>query len=191
MARTPTPAPPATPSAAPPVIAPNVNGDLVPGFNWSDLPASIAAPTRTTVVAAKVDVLTEVPEPIRIRAEMSLAKTVARIKAKANSQAARVRIDPAWQIQEVFSEQMGKEFARLLTRYCKYRPADKPVPHADSDSPKGQVTVRVGNVQKFKDTADGWIAMREGDTAAGMLGVRYAVKPFETRKGQARLPGTV
>lgn len=160
-----------------------------PVFDWSELAAPVAMPNKPVTTPKKVDVLAEVPEPIRQRIEHSLMKTVARYAAKADSKAKRVRVDPYWSIQPVPDEERGAEFVKLATRYAKYRPADKEVPHADPESPKGQITVRCGAVTRYRQTDSGPVASPDAKPEESFLGVRFSARPFEGRKDTAKTPG--
>lgn len=165
-------------------------GQTKQAFDWTEMVAPIASATKSSVIGRKVDVLAEVPEPIRQRIEVSLMKTVARIAAKKGSTAKRVRIEPYWTIQPVASQEMGDEFAKLATKYGKYRPAEGDIPHADADSPKGQITVRCGKVTRYRQTDDGPVADENADADGSFLGVRFSARPFEARKDTAKVPGT-
>jgi hypothetical protein len=64
------------------------------------------------------------------------------------------------------------------------------IPHAGSDSPRGQITVRVGLPVWFINGDDGIpVATAEGVEGA-YLGVRFSARPREQRDGGTRLPGT-
>jgi hypothetical protein len=210
----PKPAPPVTPPApkAPPAVtggeagAPNpfhapdhpfngatdlASGTLTPEpFSWGDMPAPVLMPTRPPVTVHAVDVISEIPEPIRMRAESSLARNTLALAKSAGSQAKRPRIDYVWSVQQVASAEMGAEFVKLITRYCKYRPSGKPIPHADADSKPGQVTVRCGEVTQYRKAADGTLIACAPDADGAFTGVRYSVRPYEQRGTTARLPGT-
>jgi hypothetical protein len=159
-------------------------------FTWDQLAPPLESPTKVAGADAKVDVLTVVPEPIRARAEASLSINTQRVAAGTTSQAARPRVDYWWDVQPVPDEERGKEFAAFLVKYAKYRPADKPVPHAAANSPKGQVTARPQAPGWWRKTEDGKSVACTQDATGAFLGVRYSVRPFEQRKDSARLPGT-
>jgi len=146
-------------------------------------------PSKLVTAAKRVDVLAEIPERIRKELEHSLMKTVARYAAKADSTAKRVRIEPYWALFVVATEDMGAEFSKLAARYAKYRPADKDMPHADVDSPKGQITVRTGAVTRYRQTDAGPVASPDASPAESFLAVRYSARPFEGRKDTSKAPG--
>jgi hypothetical protein len=172
------------------VEPPAANGQVeASGFDWNALGDSIAMPTRAVAADRKVDAIAETPAPIRQRIETSLMKTVARYAAKASSTAKRVRVDPYWSVQPVKDEAMGNDFIKKATRYAKYRPAEGEVPFADSESPRGQITVRCGKVMPYRKTEDGEVIPVDLASDDTFWGVRYSARPFEGRKGTARMPG--
>lgn len=160
------------------------------GFDWAALAAPVAMPNKLNPGAIKVDVLATVPEPIRQRVEVSLAINAERVAAKATSTATRPRVDYHWECQPVTDEAMGAEFAKLATKYAKYRPSDKDIPHAGPKSPKGQITVRCGNPGHFVKGEDGVPVACSESTEGAFYGVRYSARPFEQRQDAARVPGT-
>lgn len=161
-----------------------------PEFDWDKLPEPVAMPNKTVPTTITANVLETVPEPIRKRAEASLAINTKRVAAKAASTAKRARVDYHWDLQPVTDAKMAEAFDKLITKYAKYRPADKPVPHAADDAPKGQVTARTGDPGHFRKDSDGnWAACAAGDDGA-TYGLRYSVRPFEQRQDATRLPGS-
>lgn len=162
-----------------------------PASEWDELPQPLAMPSTLAATVIKVDVLTTVPEPIRKRAEANLAINTARVAATANSTATRPRVDYHWDCQMVTDEDQGKRFGELLVKYAKYRPEDKTIPHIADGSPKGQITARPQAPAYYVNGTDGKPVAAAKDTPNAYLGVRYSVRPFEQRKGTARLPGTV
>src|SRR5215469_9929569 len=104
-------------------------GAETPADPWAELAPAVAMPTKQGFTGISIDVLAKVPEPIRQRAESSLTVNAARVAAKAGSTAKRVHVNYHWDLQPVSTRQLGEEFAKLLTKYAKYRPADKPIPH--------------------------------------------------------------
>jgi len=161
-----------------------------PTFDWAELAAPMAAPSKTATVDRKVDAIAETPEPIRQRVEVSLMKTVARIKAKANSSAKRVRVEPYWTVQPLASEAQGEAFIKAATRYAKYRPTTGDIPHRDTDAPMGQITVRFGKVGHYTKSETGEATPAEATADGAFLGVRYSARAFEGRGDSTRVPGT-
>lgn len=160
------------------------------GFDWGTLAAPHAMATKTSVGSIKVDVIKTVPEVIRQRAESSLTINVERVKAVANSNAKRPRIDYHWDLQPVPNKDTGEQFDKLLTKYAKYRPADVEIPHAGPNAPKGQVTARTGGVGTYRKTGDGEYIACDATADGAFMGVRYSVRPFEQRSTTARVPGS-
>ncbi len=160
-------------------------------YDWNTLAAPMAMPSRTTAPDIKVDVIATIPEVIRMRAEASLAANVLAVKATSGSIAKRPRIDYDWRVQPVTTIKQGEAFSAMLGHYAKYRPADKPVPHADANAPAGQVTARCGETSFYRDSGLGVLIACDKDPDGAFLGIRYSVRPLEIRKGTARLPGTV
>lgn len=100
-----------------------------PAIDWAALPP--ATPDTGIATGDKVDVEKEIPEVVRKDVEESLAKFLDKVKnAKEGA-----RVEPVWLVKTLPSEEVAKEFTRLVKRYGKYRPA-------------GQVTVRGGPVKK-------------------------------------------
>lgn len=181
-----------TPAPEAPAADIPTNGDApseAPAFDWSELAAPLVMADSPSAMTKRVNVLEDVPEPIRQRIEYSLMKTVARISANAGSTAKRPRVEPYWQVQAVPTEDRGAEFVALATRYAKYRPAEGDIPHADGDSPKGQITVRCGTIQHYRQAEAGLMPCA-ADAEGAFLGVRYSARPFEARKDRAKVPGT-
>jgi hypothetical protein len=139
---------------------------------------------------APVDVVAEIPEAIRMRAESSLAVNAMRKAVAAKSTAKRPRIDYDWRVQPVPDMDVAGKFAEAITRYAKYRPATASIPHADILAPKGQVTARCGDPMWYVNDSDGVASASAEGTPGAYLGVRYSVRPFEGRSNTARLPGT-
>lgn len=159
-------------------------------FDWNTLDAPISMPNHVSPTDIKVNVLETVPEPIRVRAEASLAMNVVRVAKAAQSTAKRARVDYEYRVQPVPSVKVGDDFKAQLVKYAKYRPADKPVPHADAAAPKGQVTVRAGNTMYYRNQHDGIPEACDATADGAYLGVRYSVRPLEQRSDTHRLPGT-
>lgn len=166
------------------------NATAKPSFDWGTLAAPVAMPNKPTPSTIKVDVLATVPEPIRQRVEASLTINTERVNAKAKSTAKRARVDYHWECQPVTDEAMGAEFVKLATKYAKYRPSDKDIPHAGPTSPKGQITVRAGAPGHFRKGEDGAPVACAADADGAFYGVRYSARPFEQRNDSARMPGT-
>lgn len=166
------------------------NAEATAKSEWDELPEPVAMPNKQSTGDIKVNVLETVPEPIRVRAEASLAINVKRVAAKASSTAKRARIDYHWDVQPIKDAEQGARFGKLITKYAKYRPSDKDIPHMADGAPKGQVTARTGDPGYFVKGADGVpVAAAQGDEGA-FYGMRYSVRPFEQRGDSARLPGT-
>jgi hypothetical protein len=160
-------------------------------FTWDQLAAPTVMPSKRVAASNAIDVLKEVPESIRVRAEVSLADNVKAV-AKANaSTAVRPRPDYEWRVQPVPTTEIGVKFRQEIARYAKYRPADKTIPHMALGSPVGQVTARTGEPSWYANDAAGIPQNAAQGDAGAYLGVRYSVRPFEDRKGTARAPGTV
>ena len=175
-----TPSEPATGTAA----------AAAPEFDWGTLAAPVPMPERKPFQGVKVFVVNTVPEPIRVRAELSLAVNQKKVADKTDSSASRKRVDYHWDVQPVATSRMGEKFSQLIVKYSKYRPSDAPIPHAHPDSPKGQVTARVGTPMHYVNTGDTEPQACDATTEGAYLGVRYSVRPFERRNSTARLPGT-
>lgn len=161
-----------------------------PPSEWDMLPAALEMPNTLAATVAKIDVIATIPEPIRMRAEASLAVNAGRVAAKSASAAGRPRVDYHWDCQPVATEDQGRRFAELLVKYAKYRPSDRDIPHASGHSPKGQVTARPQAPGFYVVTSDGKPIAATKDATGAFLGVRYSVRPFEQRKEASRLPGT-
>lgn len=159
-------------------------------FDWAKLDAPKPMPTKTSIGTITVDVLAKVPAPIRERAEASLAINTKAVAAKATSNAARPRVDYHWDIQPVASKEMGEAFIKQVTKYAKYRPADKPIPHIGKDVAKGQCTARTGEVTHYRAVDDDGYVACDAQAEGAFLGVRYSVRPLEVRNTTNRLPGT-
>lgn len=187
--RTRTPKPADAPADAPETPAEPVTPELV-DMDWDTLPEPVAMPTRVVEVRISPKVLESVPEPIRKRAEMSLAINVARVAKKAGSTSSRKRVDYHWDVQRVATVEMGVKFKNMLVKYAKYRPADVDIPHRDENSPKGQITTRAGEPLYYVTKEDGTYVEAEKTAPGAYLGVRYSVRPFEARSDAARLPGS-
>lgn len=147
-------------------------------------------PTKVTITGIKANVLETVPDAIRLRAEQSLTVNAERVKAAANSTAKRSRIDYHWQLQAVPDSATGEQFVKLITKYARYRPADRDIPHAGATSPKGQVTARCGQVHHYRETDGGEFVFCDATADGAFWAVRYSVRPFEQRSASGRLPGT-
>ena len=160
------------------------------GFDWDAMAAPIAMPTRNTFTGIKVDVLKTIPSPLRERAERQLIINTERVKANANSQAKRNRVDYHWDLQPVTTAEMGEQFVKLLTKYAKYRPSEGDIPHAGPNVKPGQVTARVGAVSHFVKGEDDTYEACDASAAGAVMGVRYSVRPFEVRNSTAKLPGS-
>lgn len=160
-----------------------------PAFTWDDLAAPIPMPSKVIPIPRKVDAIAETPEPIRMRAELSLSLNVAAVADVAASAASRVRVNYVWRVQAVPSVKVAQDFIKALTRYAKYRPAADHIPFADPDSPKGQVTARTGDVTWYRQDAVGNTMAASESADGAFMGVRYSVRPFEARGGARRLPG--
>jgi hypothetical protein len=165
--------------------------DTTPKSEWDELPPALEMPNTLGATVAKKDVLTTVPEPIRIRAEANLAINTQRVAAKDASNATRPRVDYYWDCQPVKDEDQGKRFSASLVDYAKYRPADVDIPHRAENSPKGQITARPQAPAFYVIGSTGKPVACLKDTPGAFLGVRYSVRPFEQGKGTNRLPGTV
>jgi hypothetical protein len=159
-------------------------------FDWATLPVAVPMPNKQVVTAIKVDVLASVPEPIRQRMEASLTINTERVKAKTTTAAKRPRVDYHWELQPVTNEEMGAAFVKLATKYAKYRPADKDIPHIGPTSPKGQITVRAGAPNHYRKLTDGTYEQCDKSTEGAFYGVRYSARPFEQRQDAKALPGT-
>lgn len=182
-----TPADDATPQADP---QPTANGTAV-DFDWTALADPIVMPTKAAVTPVVANVLETVPEPIRQRAEASLALNAAAKAAKAGSTARRARVIYHWDFQPVADDKMAAAFDRLVTKYAKYRPNVQEIPHAHETSPRGQVTARLGAPGWFVRSEDGEFVPCQPMEPNAIYGLRYSVRPFEQRKDTARVPGTV
>jgi hypothetical protein len=159
-------------------------------FDWGNLAEPVAMPNKQGVLNIKVNVLETVPGPIRVRAEASLAINAQRVADKANSAAKRARINYHWDVQPIPDAEWAGRFRYAISKYAKYRPSDKDIPHAAEGSPRGQVTARTGDPGWFRTPEDGVpVACSEGDDGA-FYGVRYSVRPFEQRSDTSALPGT-
>lgn len=158
-------------------------------FDWSALAKPVVMPDKLSVGSITVDVIATVPAPIRERAEASLAINHKQVAAKAASTASRKRIAYHWDCQQVASTEMGDKFVALITKYAKYRPANKDIPHAAEGVAKGQVTARCGKPQHYRDAGEDGIVACDAKAAGAFVGVRYSVRPFEKRKDTATLPG--
>jgi hypothetical protein len=161
-----------------------------PADPWAALSAPLAMPTKAPFSGVKVNVLETVPEPIRMRAEASLAINAARVAKKADSTAKRSRVDYHWDVQPFALEATAATFIKLITKYAKYRPSDVAIPHASPDSPKGQVTARCGAIGHYIKGEDGTATATDPATPGAFIGVRYSVRPFEQRSDSQRVPGT-
>jgi hypothetical protein len=93
-------------------------------------------------------------------------------------------------LQAFGDKDTGEKFVKMLTKYAKYRPSEGDIPHAGPTSPKGQVTVRTGDVRHYRKVADDEYVATEPATEGAFWGVRYSVRPLEQRGDTARLPGT-
>jgi hypothetical protein len=159
-------------------------------FNWATLAPPVPMPTKAAFDGIKANVLATVPEAIRLRAETSLIINTELAEKGRTSDAKRNRVSYHWRIQPVPDSAVAAEFSRLLYKYAKYRPSEGDIPGRRDKSPMGQVTARAGGPGWFRKNDDGtWIACAERDDGA-VYGVRFSVRPFEARKGTARLPGT-
>lgn len=180
-----------TPDGNGPELEGTPSGDGKPAaFDWGTLAAPHAMANKTSPGSIKVDVIKTVPEGIRQRAESSLTINVERVKAVANSNAKRPRIDYHWDLQPVPDKDTGEQFVKLITKYAKYRPADTEIPHAGPNAPKGQVTARCGNVGSFRKDGGGDYVACDEKAEGAFTGVRYSVRPFEQRATTGRLPGS-
>lgn len=160
------------------------------GFDWNAMADPIVMPTKAAVTPVVANVLETVPEPIRVRAEASLALNTAAKAAKAGSTARRARVVYHWDFQPVTDDKMAAAFDRLLSKYAKYRPNVQEIPHAHETSPRGQVTARLGAPGWFvRDETGEFVPCQPAEPNA-MYGLRYSVRPFEQRKDTARIPGT-
>ena len=162
-----------------------------PADMWATLAPPVRMPDRKVDLSARINVIEDVPEPIRQRAEASLAINTERVKAAGKSTAMRPRVDYDWLVQPVADIDMAQAFARLLTRYAKYRPSDKPIPHEGPSVLRGQVTARVSDATYYRTNDTGQTVACGQVSEGAYLGVRYSVRPFEQRGSAARLPGTV
>lgn len=159
-------------------------------FTWDALAAPVAMPVKAGVPNITVKVLESVAEVIRKRAEDSLAINTKQVAAKAGSTASRNRVNYRWDVQPVPTVEIGAKFVKEITKYAKYRPDHRDIPHAAEGVAAGQVTARCGEPTYFV-TGDDGIPVAADQTAEGaFLGVRYSVRPFEKRETAARLPGT-
>lgn len=183
-----TPAPAIGDAPQPEPQAP-ANG-TVDGFDWNAMADPIVMPTKAAVTPVVANVLETVPEPIRMRAEASLALNTAAKAAKANSTAKRARVIYHWDFQPVADDKMAAAFDRLLSKYSKYRPNVQEIPHAHETSPRGQVTARTGAPGWFVRTDDGEFVQCQATEPNAIYGLRYSVRPFEQRQDTARVPGT-
>lgn len=157
---------------------------------WATLPEPVPMPSKYTPANGKVDVIADVPQVIRQRAETSLATNAARLLKTADSTAQRPRVDYHWDVQKVTDTKQGQDFADHLTRYGKYRPVRDDIPFADAGSPQGQVTARCMPAQYYCTDADGDVVSSDAGDDGAFLGIRYSVRPFEQRNAGRRLPGT-
>lgn len=187
--RTRTPKTPETPADAPETPAETPAPELV-DMDWSTLPAPVAMPTREAPDRISPKVLESVPEPIRMRAEASLAINTTMVAKKAGSTSDRKRVNYHWEVQRVASEAMGVKFKAMLVKYAKYRPADVEIPHRADHSPVGQVTTRACEPTFYVTKEDGTYAEADKSAPGAYLGVRYSVRPFEARSDAARVPGS-
>lgn len=177
-----------------PVAAPETPAEPTPvvlvDMDWDTLPEPVAMPTRVVEVRISPKVLESVPDPIRKRAELSLAINTALVAKKAGSTSSRKRVNYHWDVQRVASTEMGVKFKNMLVKYAKYRPADVDIPHRDENSPKGQITARAGEPGYYVTNDDGTFSESSESAPGAYLGVRYSVRPFEARKDTATLPGS-
>jgi len=187
--RTRTPKPADTPADAPETPAEATAVELV-NMDWDTLPEPVAMPTRVVEVRISPKVLESVPEPIRKRAETSLAINAELVAKKEGSTSARKRVNYRWDVQRVATTEMGVKFKNMLVKYAKYRPADVDIPHRADNSPKGQVTARAGAPTYYVTNEDGTYAEANESAPGAYLGVRYSVRPFEARSDAARAPGS-
>lgn len=167
----------------------SVNGNS-DAFNWDAMAQPIVMPTKAVVSQAVANVLETVPEPIRQRAEMSLALNAAAKAAHPRGSAKRARVPYHWEFQPVTDDKMAAAFDRLLTKYAKYRPNVQDIPFAHKDSPRGQITARTGAPGWFVRDESGELVPCQPTEPGAMYGLRYSVRPFEQRQDTARMPGT-
>ena len=162
---------PVTPPAAKPV------------YDWDTLLPSTDAPAHIVSTGTKVDVIRDVPLPVRMRVEGSL---IATILAKVEWVTAGRKVEnfkPVWKLQPVADEAQGKEFVKLVTKYAKYRPQHWE--QRDTRTPEGQITVRTGAPTLVKkDPVSG------ADVETPYWAVRYQAKVLEAKKDTARVPGS-
>jgi hypothetical protein len=173
--------------AAPPAeatpTAPAAEPTPKPVYNWDELLPSTDAPAHVVSVSAPVDVLTEIPSPIRHRIEGSLMASIEAKFAHVNAGKNPKDFRPVWKLQRVTDEAQGKEFIRLINRYAKFRPDHWE--GRDSRTPSGQITVRTGVPALVKKAENGSILPEDAQYWA----VRYQAKPLES-KDTKRLPGS-
>ena len=161
-----------------------------PAIDWGTLASVIPLAADTTPAGRTINVIAEIPEPIRQRAELSLAENTRRVAVHAAKIGTRARVNYRWDLQQVATVKMGEKFAAALVRYSKYRPANVAIPHREAGTPDGQVTARCGAPAWFKLSTAGEAVPCSNNDEGAFLGVRYSVMPFEQRKATARLPGT-
>jgi hypothetical protein len=183
-----------TPDTTPQTTDPQTPGttpDAATEFDWNELDGPLEMPSKQGQAVTRIDVITEIPELIRARAEESLGINAVRVAAKLTSRASRPRVDYFWLIQPVKSEAMGKKFCDLMLRYAKYRPSDGVIPFIGEESPMGQVTCRMGEIGWYKTDANNENIACTATAEGAFLAVRYSVRPFEQRSSASRLPGQV
>lgn len=157
---------------------------------WDELAVPVAMPNKVAFLGVKADVLKTVPAAIRMRAEMSLTENVKAVDKTAGSNAERPRVNYVWYVQQVKSTDQGNDFIKLITKYAKYRPDKDGIEYAGTDSPKGQVTARCGDVTHYRLREDGITVACQPDQQGAFLAVRYSVRPFERRADTSALPGS-
>lgn len=190
MANKPTPTAPQADDATPQADQQLTANGTADSFDWNAMADPIVMPTRAAVTPVVANVLETVPEPIRVRAETSLMLNTAAKAAKAGSTARRARVTYHWDFQPVTDDKMAAAFDRLLSKYAKYRPNVREIPHAHETSPRGQVTARLGAPGWFVRDETGEFVPCQAAEPNAMYGLRYSVRPFEQRKDTARVPGT-
>jgi hypothetical protein len=147
-------------------------------------------PNKQTVGNIKVDVLKSVPEPLRLRAEASLAVNAKAVADKSGSEAKRARVNYCWDVQAVTDKAMGDALDKLWAKYAKYRPSEGDIPHRAENSPMGQITVRTGQPGYYKLGDDGVPVACTASDEGAFYGLRYSFRPLEQRGDPKRLPGT-
>lgn len=165
-------------------------------FDWDSLVPAIDAPAPKHVPGSQTNVRTAISAAIRKRAEDSLASTMDALnKAKAAGKEANT-VPPQWKLQPTPTLAVAEQFVKDIRKYAQYRPAkdawgETPLEFYVPGSPTGQVTARAAAVVISRDPVTADVSTRsatpEEITAATngkselQFGVRYAVKPLESR----------